>query len=452
MRSKKIIISILASLGFLLLTLLLLVFVFPNVSLKHLIEKSAEKQLKYAQRIEIGSIRISPLGNIRAINLLITSRLNEEPDPNLAVEGGVFDGFYCAPQVGFDPFAIGEILIKPSIRSLIAKKPNATFALSLSRDDNDTLGNIEGALDSKSEFRKVTLNAKDISLNEFTLLSNFIKVQLHGLLNLDTNLILDTGNQIVDLSLNMNAANTVMCPKRLKLNMGGVPFIELPFTRFGNIEASLSSAQDQAINIDKFTTDGPDLMINAHGQIWLKTPQNPEMRVDLTIIVQPGQEWLEQHSMQVIYSVCRKQDDGSIELRLSGSGKNIRKDCGKPIIEELPPASDTPTKEATDEPVQQAPQDANGEQDQKTRDTVRTGVQRPMPTNRVPLRRGAQVEEANALGVLTPKERNMIEAAPELRRAVIEGNKEAEKALESRGLRRERPIGARPGRKALSEP
>ncbi|MFA5624298.1 MAG: type II secretion system protein GspN [Bradymonadales bacterium] len=456
MRSKRILIVALSTIGFFLLTILLIIFVFPNVSLKHLIEKSVEKQLKYSQSVKIGDIRLSPLGNLRARDVLVVPRVHEKPDPNLAVEGGVFDGFFCAPMVGEDPFAVAELHVMPSILSFLKKSPRAKFDLALRRNDGEELGSIQGVLDSKSGLYKVDLSAHELSLNELTLLSNFIKVQLHGALDLSTHVITDKSGRLLDLNFEMNSTNTVMCPKRLKLNMGGVPFIELPFTRFGNIEAQLSLGDDQAIIVEKFKTDGPDLSISVTGKLWPKSKPNAETRVDLNMVIHPGDEWMEENSMEIIYRVCRKQADGSIELHLSGAGKAIRKDCGTPIIEAAPAMAKTDNSTEDSENSAPEPQDdlvapAPKAPQNTAKNEVRQGVRRPPPKGRAIERRGERNELPSEVP-LNDIERRMLEGSPELRQAVINTHMEAEKARESRGIRRERPIGAQPGRKAISEP
>ena len=184
-------------------------------------------------------------------------------------------------------------------------------------------------------------SGKSISLNEFALLSNVTKTQLYGDLSFDLRATTDA-NKLAELSVKMNSNNTVMCPKRFKLKAQGIPYIEFPFTIFGNIVADIEIANDKII-INQLTSDGPDIVLKVTGDIMLKSSKNPDVRLNLVADIKPSQSWVEDNDMKVIYQVCEKLDDGGIRLTLRGTTKKLKHDCGTPIPE---PVVEAPVPEA----------------------------------------------------------------------------------------------------------
>ena len=313
----------------------------PTDSIRHYVEKTLEKQFKHEQSVEIESLSVSPLLNITAQHFSMMPRTFDAEAANLATDGGSFNGYYCAPYVELQQFVIDEIFVKPSILSLIQKKPSGAFNLKLQD------GLISGTLQAKGNLLELTANAEDISLNEFALLSNLSRMQIYGNMAFDARAIIQ-GSSLAELSLTLDSLNTVTCPKRFKLDVQGLPFIELPFTVFGNIHANLEIKKDKLI-IHSLTSDGPDIKLDIKGDVALKSTKTPLPRFNLEATITPSQAWIDDNNMGVIYQICEKLDDGSIKLSLKGTSKKIKHECGTPI------QNPTPAPQANDENANPTP-------------------------------------------------------------------------------------------------
>ena len=170
-------------------------------------------------------------------------------------------------------------------------------------------------------------------------------------------------NPLQELRAQITSTSTVMCPKRIKLNISSMPFIEMPFTVFGDIEAVIELQKDKLV-IEELTSTGPDIKLNVKGDVLLKSEKNPNPRLNITATILPSQDWIDNNNMNAIYKICEKHDDGSIELKLNGSSKRLKHDCGTPIPEpetETPPSNDddkaTDSDKAADSDSKDKPND-----------------------------------------------------------------------------------------------
>ena len=318
-------------------------WMLPTDSIRHLAEKTIEKQLKQKQSVEIEDLSISPLLNVTMKGFRMTPRVADMSAAALATEGGTFDGYYCAPYVEDQSFVIDKIFVSPTLSSLLSEKYAGKFELKL-RD-----GIIDGSVKTIEKKKQLMASGKSISLNEFALLSNVTKTQLYGDLSFDLRATTDA-NKLAELSVKMNSNNTVMCPKRFKLKARGIPYIAFPFTIFGNIVADIEIANDKII-INQLTSDGPDIVLKVTGDIMLKSSKNPDVRLNLVADIKPSQSWVEDNDMKVIYQVCEKLDDGGIRLTLRGTTKKLKHDCGTPIPEPVvaAPVPEAPNADASAE-------------------------------------------------------------------------------------------------------
>lgn len=316
-------------------------FMLPTRSIAHYLEKTIEKQLNYKQSVEINSLFVSPLLNATIEDVTFSPREIDDSAAGFATQGGEFNGFYCAPYVSEQAFTIHEISVNPSVFNLIRKKISGDFNVELES------GSLSGSIQSKQNASNIIADAKDISLNEFALLSNLSKMQLYGMLDFSVNAILEK-NSLVSLNLKLSSKNTALCPKRLKLSVPSMPYIDLPFTVFGNINASVEMAKDK-VNIHKLTSDGPDIRLDIKGSIDLKTRKNPVPRLALEVLVTPSDEWMTTNDMNALYQLCEKLDDGSIRIDVRGTTKKPKIDCGTPVAEPLPELPETqPESEKTE--------------------------------------------------------------------------------------------------------
>ena len=323
---------------------------FPTDSVRHLIEKKLEQVLKQKQSVEIDSLSISPLLNVTAKGFTMTPRQTSNTS-SLSLEGNTYDGYYCAPAVEEQPFIIDRIFVNPAVFSTIKKKPAGKFELYMQD------GLIEGEVKSQKKIIEVTAKGKDISLNEFALLSNYTKMQFYGMLEFDIQRAVLENNNLAELNADMHASNTALCPKRLKLDMEGIPYFDLPFTVFGNIEANISVDHDKLV-INKLTNDGPDLVFDIKGDVTLKSTKNPVSRLNIEAVITPSKQWVEDNEyIKVIYRLCEKHEDGSIHLKLTGTTKRPKRECGTPIPE--------PVEEVTPPPAKETKPDNKAEEDKK---------------------------------------------------------------------------------------
>ena len=136
--------------------------------------------------------------------------------------------------------------------------------------------------------------------------------------------------------------------ERIKLNISSMPFIEMPFTVFGDIEAVIELQKDKLI-IEQLTSTGPDIKLNVSGDIILKSDKNPSPRLNLTATILPSEAWINDNNMNAIYKICEKHDDGSIKLKLNGTTKRLKHDCGTPIPEPEPEVDTTKTPDNPDD-------------------------------------------------------------------------------------------------------
>ncbi|MBQ9244182.1 MAG: type II secretion system protein GspN [Proteobacteria bacterium] len=348
---RKILIVVVGIFVFLVVFAVAIFVTFPTDSIRHFAEKQLEKALKQEQTVEIEEISISPLLNVTARGFKMNPRIVSDEAP-LSTGGGTYmDIYYCAPYVEPMPFVVDEVFVKPSIFKSLNGKPNGHFELRVQD------GLIEGDLQSRGEVMSLNAAGSNISLNEFALLSNMTKMQIFGDLAFSVDAKL-AKSSLSGLDLKLNSLNTALCPKRIKLDMAGLPYIEIPFTVFGKVEAHLE-LKDDLLVIHSLTTDGPDIRLEVNGDVSLKKTGGGQA-LNIEAVILPSQEWLTENNMKVLYQVCEKHDDGSVHLSLRGTTKKIRHDCGTPIPEPVADTPAEPEKEAAEpekkaaEPVKKA--------------------------------------------------------------------------------------------------
>ncbi len=334
---RKLLIGLLIGILFIIVFFAAIFFMLPTDSIRHFAEKTLEKQLKQEQSVEIDDLSISPLLNVTVKGFQMRPRNPEEIPENLHTAGGDFNGYYCAPYVEEQAVTIDKAFINPKIIPSIKGKPEGKFELTIQE------GTIEGEIRSQDNAMEITADGENISLNEFTLLSNITKMQIFGGLGFNLRAVVEK-KSVAEMHLTMKITASALCPKRIKLDMGGMPFIELPFTVFGDIDAELDLQKDK-ITIEKLTSTGPDIQLNVTGDVTLKSNKNASPRLNIVADIHPSEEWVTNNNMKVIYQLCEKHDDGSIHLRLNGTTKKLKPDCGTPIPEPVP---DPEQKEKTD--------------------------------------------------------------------------------------------------------
>lgn len=333
----------------------------PTKSIRHFAEKSLEKQLKQEQSVEIDDISISPLLNVTVKKFEMRPRNVEPFDKTYATEENTYeDMFFCASYVDTQPFIIDEIFVEPKVTKLLKKKPEGKFEVKIQD------GTITGELKGVDRMMEVEAKGNKISLNEFTLLSNLTHMQIYGDLEFDLRAVLNKSS-LAEMQVDFTSGMTAMCPKRVKLNMGGVPYIELPFTIFGNISASLELKEDKLI-IHSLKSDGPDIKLDVTGDVMLKTAKNPSPKLNIRATIQPSEDWVTNNNMKVIYQLCEKHEDGSIELELNGPVKRLKPECGTPIPEPLPelPAVEKSNDEKADAKAEESAK--SEKKDKKSKD------------------------------------------------------------------------------------
>ncbi len=364
-------------------------FMLPTNEIARLAEKNIEKALKQEQTVKIEDLSISPLMTATVEKFSLSPRNAAPIDESLAMEGGTFSGFYCAPYVEPQPVVIDEIFVNPDVFASLSKKYGGSFELKIQQ------GKVTGDVKTKGSVIEVKANGETISLNDFALFSNLSGMQIYGELGFTLRAILNAGlnpkdktaetteeeektkteedtaesadnatekgkrsgrknrpnrpnrkshqtdnseSLLAEAHVNLNTSMTAICPKRLKL--GGIP-LDLPFTVFGNIEAELE-VKDNKLIIHKLTSDGPDIKLDITGDVMLKSKTNASPRLNIHAVILPSETWVTENDMKVIYQMCEKHPDGSIELDLKGSVKRLKHECGTPIPE---PVTEKPQKD-----------------------------------------------------------------------------------------------------------
>ncbi len=313
---------------FVICTLIFVYFTLPTEEISHFISQRIEKELGYKYDVQIEDVTLLPVAKARLSDIRV-DRLGQAPlDPKLAVNEEVYGKIFCPAQVGNEPIYVESIDVVPSLFSLIRKKVDADIELEIAG----------GSVEAHVAQNKGNFAFKSLKLAQLTLLSNLTRVPVNGDLSATfSTSFVPSGKsfRLRDTQVDMQIEDVSICPARIATKTPSLPFFELPFTVLGDIKfiAKLDNAQD-ILRIETLTASGPDIAFEATGDILLKTPQRREIELDVEITIRPSAEWLKANSMGIIYKICKKYPDDSIILQLSGSLAHLRKDCGKPNLED----------------------------------------------------------------------------------------------------------------------
>ncbi len=390
---RKLLIGVGLALLFILTFVIAVCIVFPMDSVRHFIEKSLEtKVFKGAQSVEISDLSISPLLNITAKNVTMNPRSVEPVPENMKTAGGEFSGYYCPPAVEIMPVTIDELFVDPSLFASIKGDYSGTLNLKLaggeidatletiSRKAADSDEKAENANDddenapkaktrrnrnrdkdkdeaaegeekdtnddskpkskkakktpAKDQYMNVTAKGQRISLGDFALIGNKTGMTVYGEMDFDGHVVLHN-TELESVNATLNLLNTALCPKRIKLPMGSNMTMDLPFIMLGDVEADLEMS-DKTVKINKFTSTGPDIKLDITGDFTLPKRAGAKAKLNITAHIEPSEEWVETNSMDIIYQLCRRNADGSIDMKLEGQLGKLKPDCGTPIPVEKP--------------------------------------------------------------------------------------------------------------------
>ena len=381
-----------------LITLFLITFVialfltFPTDSTRHYAESSLNNMMKGKQIFEIKDLSVSPLLNVTVKDISMRPATVEQVPEHLMIQEGEYSGYFCAKSVEPMTFIIDEVFLNPKALKTFSGLPEGTFEIKVSggeitgklvsarfteegeeeekkeqeaaedtpEEEKETARSKKKSKKTDAEDKKsdktnkkpqlitskkkqvptlMSVNAKGnrIDLSKLVLLSNATGAQFYGELDFDTRAKLEN-NKLKDMNLKLNMLSTALCPKRIQSKALPAP-ITVPFMILGDIEGELT-VQNDVVKIVKLTNTGPDVVFDVQGTISLPVGNVKEPDFNLSIKVSPAQEWLEANEWEEIYKLCRRQDDGSIELKLSGKASNPKADCGKPVASSKP-ASET---------------------------------------------------------------------------------------------------------------
>ena len=367
---------------FLITFVIALFFTFPTDSIRHYAESSLNNMMKGKQVFEIKELSVSPALNMTVKKITMKPSTIEAVPEHLMITEGEYSGYFCAKSVDTMPFIIDEIFISPKALKTLSGLPEGTFKIDVSggeitgklistrlteegedneeqdvkeeqpEEEKETARSKKKTKKTDAEDKKtdkadkkqpsmiskkkktvptlMSVNAKGnrIDLSKFAWLSNVTGAQFYGELDFDTRAKLES-NKLKDLHLNMNVLSTVLCPKRIQSKDLPMP-ITVPFMILGDIDGEIT-IQNDVVKIVKLTNTGPDVIFDVQGTISLPVGNVKEPDFNLSIKISPAEEWLEANEWDGIYQICRKQDDGSIELKLSGKASRLKPNCGKPI-------------------------------------------------------------------------------------------------------------------------
>ncbi len=325
MRAKLLQALLLATVA-LISTLLFIALTFPDAALKHLVLRSVEKALDHSYRVEAGEMRFGFMSGIefKQVRMIPRFGADDEDDlPAMKGEGARSDtgDHYCPVTVEPIPFFIDRMAMDLSWLALARGDMDVDFEIEAAD------GTIKGALGKEEGVQKLETKVDGVRLQRFTLLRN--KMGLHAEGRLSGQVSLTFGDQMSLSSGKMTivASDVVLCPKRFKVSMPNVPFFELPLTRLGDIAGEVVITPQRRLEFTRFTGEGPDMSFTVEGFIQLASPNFPKTRYEVRISLRPDPAWVQEHAMDILYKMCRRFDDGSVQFLITGQAGEVRRDC-----------------------------------------------------------------------------------------------------------------------------
>jgi len=386
---RKLLVGLGLVLLFIFVFVIAFVLVFPTDSTRHYAEQLVSKQLNNKQAVEIKTLKVSPLLNVTLKDISLTPISQDSSASTTTSKEGDYDGNYCPASVDVEPFVINEIFVNPSLFASLGGSPNGTFKITINKGTIDGSLKTKNAADAKSDSEdkdksadneaedqnadekksektsarsnrqtktaakskqmiNVEAKGKALSLEDLTILSNTTHAKFFGELGFDTNVVLQkTGakTSLVMVTANLTSEGTSICPINLKLS-NGIP-ISISYTQLGDINADIE-VSDNKLTVNSITSTGPDIQLDVTGSISARAGSFTNGSLNIQAKITPSESWLADNDMDIIYQKCRRLDDGSIELKLTGPIKKPQTDCGTPIPIEKPAAAPkTEKKEET---------------------------------------------------------------------------------------------------------
>jgi len=328
--------GLIATVGFVFLT-------FPDDKAQLLVQRHVEKLLDYEYRVEASEFDVGIFSGLEMKSVNLTPRFTVDDDEVMGPEGGSGEPaardpesleakYFCPVRVVPVPMMFDRIAFDPSLTSLLSGALEGTFALGNLEGPfalEAAGGTLEGELVKGEEGQTLKAKLDAIALQRFTLLRNKIGVHLVGQLFGDIDLQFGEGMSLAGGSIAMNLRGVVMCPKKFKVNMKNVPFLEMPLTRLGDLEGTVEVTKQRRLEFKDFKGEGEDMSLSVQGSIQLTTDRIPRTRYDLRIKLTPNDQWVEDNAMEILFKICRRFDDGSIQLVVSGEAGKVKKDCVK---------------------------------------------------------------------------------------------------------------------------
>ncbi|MDX9722057.1 MAG: type II secretion system protein GspN [Myxococcota bacterium] len=309
----------------------LVVFIFltlPEDKLQLLVERNVEKALDHEYRVEMDGFDFSLLSGVRLERVMLSPRFTASEDDKLGTKPLPDDPeapenqYFCPASVDPVPMIIDSLWVDPSWFALLGGKFDGSFGLEAAG------GSIAGSLGSSDGEDLLEASIESVALQRFTLLRNKLGMHLVGQLNGAAELSFGESMSLSGGFLSIDMRNVVLCPKRVAMTNPNVPFFDLPLTRMGNIKGRVEVKQ-RRLEFKDFQGEGEDMALQVQGSIQLPTPNIPKTRYDLRINLRPSEQWLQDNDMGILFTICRRFEDGSLQIVVSGEAGALKRDCIK---------------------------------------------------------------------------------------------------------------------------
>ena len=321
--------------------LVFLVLTLPEDKIQLLVEKKLEAALDHQYRVQASEFSFSLLDGIEFKQVMLKprfafedefemedklTRTNEDAEAELAEEGApqsLEDQYFCPDSIEPAPFIIDRLHVDPSWMGLISNEIDAAFTIDTSG------GSITGEIAPEDDGQHLQATIDDLALQRFTWLRNKLAVHMVGQFGGEVDLNFTKEFGLAGGTIDLNLKKVVVCPKKFKVNMPNVPFLELPLTRLGNLAGSIEIQAGPKIVFNDLQGEGEDVSIRVKGSVHLANPQMPKARYNIHIFINPDQDWVDRNGLDIVFRSCKRDSTGAIDFTISGVAGDVKKGCVK---------------------------------------------------------------------------------------------------------------------------
>ncbi len=264
----------------------------PNIS---------EEEKKKFKRVTMAIDRLS-------VDLRLISTLTGTPAADYVVEmgGGTMEGSY--EQVTYEP-----VEVKPAKRSRASRRSKRK-TLSGKGDQQappaeDGAGGEDGAegQDEGSKLaqgHQIDMTIAELPLNRIGLIQGLLGLPLNGTVSGDVSVLVGQRGELLESKTDVTIARTSISKGVLPFDTGMGQFELKNSVRFGDIVLK-SHVEAGKLLIDSVTSSGPDVVIEANGNITLRQPFGAS-RAKINARIKPDPKFLTVNNLKVILDMNSK--------------------------------------------------------------------------------------------------------------------------------------------------